>query len=377
MNSYTFFTRSIFTITSMAFLAVVFVPSQTFAASVKPTCSLRVTTPSGETSIKNKEKDISVKEGEQISIVWASKDAKTATDVEGKDIALSGTATYSPDKTTTYSYKFVSGSKKVTCAVTANIVGGTIDASSLSTSSTKPTISGTASGVKSLQVIIKEDGSSKTAFKSKTIKIRNGNWEVKVSKKLSEGTYNVTVSDSKDSSVKIANGVLTVNTGSTNTATSKANNGSKSKTTLAVSLVPLLVGGTAHAGGSVPISYLQVTNTGSESATVKGFSVKQNGSAGEMSIIGLTTVDDKNGSRGSVGGVEGTTPFKNGVAFAPVTDAVILPGQMKLFTIKAVLTKNVTAFIGKQLMIDVVSVDTDATVKATFSIRGTTWTIAK
>lgn len=147
-------------------------------------------------------------------------------------------------------------------------------------------------------------------------------------------------------------------------------------TTLAVQSVPLLVGGTAHAGKSVAISYLQITNIGNEGALLKGFWVKQNGSASTTSIIGLSTVDDKGGSRGSVGGIEGFTPFQNGSAFAP-TDAFFTPGQMRLFTIKAIMTNAVSAYIGTQLMIDVTSVETTATVKGQFPIRGTTWTIAE
>ena len=76
-----------------------------------------------------------------------------------------------------------------------------------------------------------------------------------------------------------------------------------------------------------------------------------------------------------VGGMEGQTPFQNMGAYAPVTDVVFAPGQMRLFTIKTMLSGNVLPYIGTQLMIDVTSLDTDANVKALFPIRGTTWTI--
>lgn len=147
-------------------------------------------------------------------------------------------------------------------------------------------------------------------------------------------------------------------------------------TTLAVQSVPLLVGGTVRAGQSVAISYLQITNIGKEGALLKGFWVKQNGSASTTSIIGLSTVDDKGGSRGSVGGVEGLTPFQNGLAFAP-TEAFFTSGQMRLFTIKAIMTSAISAYIGTQLMIDVELIETTATVKGKLPIRGTTWTIVQ
>lgn len=148
-------------------------------------------------------------------------------------------------------------------------------------------------------------------------------------------------------------------------------------TTLAVQSIPLLFGGTARAGESVPISYLQITNVGGECALLTGFWVKQKGSAHTDSVVGLSTVDDKGGSRGLVGGTVGTTtsPFQNNVALAP-TNAFFAPGQMRLFTIKAIMARDVTLYVGTQLMIDAESIETTASVKGQFPIRGTTWTIA-
>lgn len=148
-------------------------------------------------------------------------------------------------------------------------------------------------------------------------------------------------------------------------------------TTLSVRSVPLLIGGNVHAGESVAVSYLQITNVGKEGAILKGFWVKQNGSAPGESIIGLSTVDDKGVIRDLVGGTEGATPFQNGMAFAP-TNAFFAPGQLRLFTIKAIMTQSIYAYIGTQLMIEVSSVVTTAETKAQqFPIRGTTWTITQ
>ncbi len=145
-------------------------------------------------------------------------------------------------------------------------------------------------------------------------------------------------------------------------------------TTLSVSSVPLLWGGTASAGSSVAISYLKVVNIGKASTTLKGFLLQQNGSAPGEAVIGLSTVDDNGEPRGLSGGKEGSTPFKKGVAYAPA-HAVFAPGQMRLFTIKAIMSNNLSAYVGTQLKIDVTGVDANATINGSFPMRGTTWTL--
>jgi hypothetical protein len=147
------------------------------------------------------------------------------------------------------------------------------------------------------------------------------------------------------------------------------------KSTLVVAPVPLLSGGVAHAGDTVPVSYLQITNVGSATTTLTGFTVVQKGSAPTSAIIGFTTVDDKGGSRGTTGGTEGLTVFTDGTAIAAV-NATFAPGQMKLFTVKAVLSKNVSAAIGKTLMLSISGLETPAAAKGSFPISGTTWTIS-
>lgn len=140
--------------------------------------------------------------------------------------------------------------------------------------------------------------------------------------------------------------------------------------TLSVAPILLLGGGLVRSGQTVPISYLQMVNNGSAPIRIKGFWIKQNGNAPVNSIVELSTVDDKGGSNGSVK----SPVFKNGSAFAP-TEATIQPGQMKLFTIKASMGNDLGLNIGKQFMIDVTSIDSDATTKGKFPIRGTTWVI--
>ncbi len=244
-----------------------------------------------------------------------------------------------------------------------------IDTSSLSTKSTKPYLNGTASDTKFIKFIIFKEGSTKSIFKSKNIKVKNDKWKSKVSKKLTDGKYQVELFDSKKTSgTPTETYTLTINKKGNFTSENT------SKTTLEVKSVPLLFGGNAKPGSEVAISYLQITNTGSENATLNGFWIKQNGSAPDSSISGLTTVDDKGELRGFT---QTSSPFKKGIAFAPTSANIIFtPGQTRLFTIKAILSSEAYLYNSKSLSIDVTSIDTNSSIKGMFPIKGTTWTIA-
>lgn len=309
---------------------------------------------------------------------------------------------------------------------------GSIDTSSLTSTSSTPTLSGSAIRTKSVKVKILAQGSEETLYKSNKIKVENGRWSTRVSTPLPTGSYDVQVSGLRFFFFyrPITNGVLTVSkatsiatttvvatttkpvptipvkptpppfipppinitpatttttttsaatttvtatstvTTTTTTTTSTTTVATTSSATLVVSSVPLLQGGTAKANASVPISYLQITNVGNEPAYLRGFWVKQNGTAPTASVVTLTTIDDQGGSQGA----SLSLPFNNGSAFAP-TGAMFAPGQMRLFTIKAVIASNISAYIGTQLMIDVSSIDTNAKASGAFPIRGTTWTL--
>lgn len=353
-----------------ALLSVPFFASA--ATSSQPTCSLTVTTPTEEVVVRgNKKESVAIDSGDSAVLKWESTRATKAIDIEGDSVALSGIATTSPKKTTTHSYTFISGTRKVTCGVTVYIVSGSIKDSSLTTTSPKPTLSGTVTGTKSVQITVYKEGSAKKVYTSKVIKARNDAWKTRISKKLSDGTYNVYVSGAKEIDFNvIATGTLRVGTDTKH----PIKNDNTSESTLYVSVVPLLVGGTVHTGASVPVSYLQLENVGKEQTTIKGFWLKQNGSASTKSVIGFTATDDLEIAHGSVGGVEGTTPFNNGRVFVPIT-MTFAPGQMRLATIKAILTNNISSHVGTQLKIDVESVESNAQEKGTFPIRGTTWTI--
>ncbi len=359
-------------LSSLRFIALVTtvlmasIPLSASAATARPSCYLQVSTSQGDVKIREKG-EVLLLHGDELRITWVSKNATEATNANGDPLSLSGAETFSPSASTAYSYRFTSGSKKTTCTVTARVVTGSINASSLTSSSLKPTLSGTLTGIKTAYITIQKTDSTKKIYTSK-LKVVSGKWTARVSKKLSNGTYDVIVSSTKSATRGvIVRGVLTVDT--------EKKNSPKTATTFAVSSVPLLFGGTARAATAVPVSYLQITNTGKEPASLKGFWIKQNGSAPTESVIGLSTVDDQGGSRSSVGGTEGSLLFKNGSAFVP-TDALFEPGQMRLFTIKAILTGNTSNFLGTQLVIDVTALDANASIQeGSFPIRGTTWTI--
>lgn len=146
------------------------------------------------------------------------------------------------------------------------------------------------------------------------------------------------------------------------------------KTILAVQSIPLLFGGAVQAGESVPIAYLQITNVGDAGTVLEGFQIQQNGSASTKVITELSTIDDIGGSQGLSGGEEDSRPFDGEKAVAP-TKAYFAPGQMRLFTIQARVSKDITAYLGEELRIDLAGLITDAKVQGVFPIRGTTWVL--
>jgi hypothetical protein len=338
------------------------------AATTKPSCVLTASTSVGTLSTKTKD-DIMLRAGESVEIAWQSKNAKTATiNPGGSKIARSGVATQTPSTTTTYSYRFMSGSKVTVCALTVHVVSGSITPASLTTNSVKPKLSGTASGTKNVQVHIYKEGSKKAFYTSNVITVKKNLWKTTVNKKLPRGTYTIVLSGDKKFELNtIATETLTI-------GKEVVKNDAQIDTTLVVVPVPLLMGGTARAGAAVSISYLQVINVGKVPATIQGFTVKQNGSASTDALIGLTVADDAGVRQGTLGGVVGAKPFREGSATIP-TQILLLPGSMKLFTIKALLAPNVSAFLGTQLKMSVTSVGTNAHTKSAFPIAGTTWTI--
>ncbi len=253
-------------------------------------------------------------------------------------------------------------------AADKTVVSASIDYNSLISKSLSPTIYGFATNTKSVSITVQKEGSSKILYKKSSIRVKNGEWKARISKKLSNGDYEINVYGLEDRKNSIANDTLSIDT-------KKNNSSAKTTTTFVVEAVPLLFGGTAKVGKEVPVSYIQVINIGKETAILKGFWLSQNGSAPVQSIVGFTTVDDTGSLRASVGSESKPVVFKKDEVFVPAPDVLFTSGQMRLFTIKAIVSSKANSYIGKQLKINVKSMDTTATIKGQFPIIGTTWNI--
>lgn len=336
-------------------------PSSAFASQVKPTCTLTATTSEKAFSTKTAGTFV-IPAGKEVGIAWSSTHADAAL-LNGAKVGTSGFKSYVPKKTQDYSFTFLNGKKKGRCEVTVKVVSGELDSNATVSLSQKPTISGSAKGVRTLTVALYNDDDEDPVYMSKKIQVKRGEWKAKVTEKLPKDTYRVVVADA-DTDYAIASGTLAIGKASAAAA----------KTTIVVELVPLLSGGIVHKGSTVPVSYLQVTNIGKTAAHIHGFEIKQNGNAAPESIIALTASDDIDSFRKTLGGTEGSRIFSENRAWVPA-DAIIPAGGMRLFTIKASLSTNILTQRGKNLMLDVTGVNGDAALKAAFPIRGTTWTI--
>lgn len=232
----------------------------------------------------------------------------------------------------------------------------TIDSSSLSSTSQKPTLTGTSSS-KEVRVVLKNE-KGKTAFTGKVTKVKEGKWKVHVTKKLPYGDYALSlqaVSGSKKT--EIASSTLSV-----------AKKGSGSGGSVSVSMIPLLMGGVGTTGSAVPVAYVKVQNLGTATTSITGFKLAETGSAPDSIVTGFMTSDDKGGSRTTV-----ATTFKNGVADVPLA-ATLGPKQIRIFTLKAMLGST-KGSAGTQLKINVAGVNTTAKVSGSLPLLGTTFTL--
>jgi hypothetical protein len=343
-------------------------PQVSFGATKAPTCTLTATTTAGTATFNDTETVYGEKDS-VMTLAWNSKNATKAKDGDNEAVALSGVATTTLTKDTTFKYVFSAGSKKATCSVAVKIVSASINEATLTTTKHNPVLTGTAKNVKTLNVKIYKQGTTKPLFTRKTVKVKNNKWSTSVTKKLPDGIYDVVVTgDKKVVLNKLVSATLTVGDVAASAPTSA--------TTIVVEQIQLLIGGIGHAGGLLPLSYLQVINIGKEPATLTGFTVTQIGDASTDSILSLSTVDDTGLLRSAIGGVAGKLLFKNGSAFIPTT-AVLKPGEMHLFTIKAALVPNVSAYVGTRLALKVAAVHSNAkATRAVFPIGGVQWTIA-
>jgi len=242
-----------------------------------------------------------------------------------------------------------------------------------SLSSFKPKISGEDTLSETVKVSVNKKGEDKFLI-NKSTKVVNDTWKINSSKKFKAGDYEIKIIGLVDRKQKTELvGTLYVG--------KKSNQLAKVSSTLAVSPIPLLFGGVARAGNAVPVSYLQVTNIGKEALVLNGFNLMQNGTASVDVVSGFTLFDGTDAFLGSVenvSGPRGSALFKSNAAFFPAVVSFD-PGQMRLFTIKAVITNNTGVLsqnFGKNLMLGLTSVDTNGSVRGVFPIRGVSWIIS-
>ncbi|MEK7099734.1 MAG: Ig-like domain-containing protein, partial [Patescibacteria group bacterium] len=288
-------------------------------------------------------------------------------DSERDEVALTGTSTLTVDSSDTYSYRFSAGSKHVDCSVKTVMVEGDIDADALITNDTTPTLSGSASGTKTVRVVVRtSDATNQIVYESKDLKLKRGDWTITLPRALDRGTYQVELHGAKDLKLNtITERTLLIGSGTGSSTTGGS---------LSISSIPLLTGGAASAGSSVPIAYVQLTNNSARATSITSFRLVQNGTAPAAAVLGFSTSDNLGGSRTMTGGIEGRTPFVNGSAFIPL-EATILPGQFRIFTLKAQLSRTSMSYAGTTLMIDVSGVDTNGKINGLLPLRGTTWTL--
>lgn len=347
-----------------AFVALAALPSTTQAADVGPVCIMLLVTNAG-TVVGQGDHDVMLNKGDDLRIFWFSANATAAENKSGNSIPLVGRTVKSPTVKTTYSYTFSKGTSDVTCSVTAYPTEGHISASTLSTLSTTPTLSGTVTGTKTVSLEIFKNGTKTSLYKSGAVNVVDGAWKHKVTKTLARGSYDLVFSGS---------GELKLNTISRRTLTiGTITSADSSASTIVVQPIPLLVGGIAKNKQTVGLLYLQVLNVGLEAATITGIKVKQTGTASTDSILSLMAVDDTELARGQVGKV-GTSPFKLGEALIPIT-LTLKSKETRLFTLKATLSDDVSDDAGETLKLVVSGVNSRSSVKGTFPIKGVTWTI--
>ncbi|HEV7121437.1 MAG TPA: hypothetical protein VGN56_01265, partial [Candidatus Paceibacterota bacterium] len=186
----------------LLFLLMASMPFAASAATFPPYCSVLTKTADGEfwPMIHNKLYLIATA-GEPITIIWGSANATSAYTGQNTPIGFTGQQVVVPAQTTAYAYHFDSGSQQATCTVTAVVLGSVGVAQGSATSPTPPTTNTTT-----------------------------------VASPLPAPAMATTV---------------------------PASNSTPSTASFSVSEIPLLSGGYAAPGASVPVEYLKLVNTSS------------------------------------------------------------------------------------------------------------------
>lgn len=360
-----FFFRHLRTAAASTLLFVSFVVMSPVAeaADVGPICVLLLKTESGSI-VTTGATDVMLNKGDDLEMYWFSGNATRAENTSGEEVSLSGKATVSPQKNTTYTYTFSKERKQMECSVTVSPVEVEITSSTLFTKDSTPTISGTAKNTKTVSFEIFKFGIKNPVYKSGVIKVIDSAWKETVSSSLAKGGYTLVLSGSSDLHLRrISSNNLTIGT-TVSTDTSGV---------VVVQSIPLLLGGAAKRNQTVGVSYLQVLNVSLKPVIVTGIRVKQAGTASPDVVQTLSAIDDTELHKGQVGKI-GVSPFKSNEAVIPIS-VTIQPKEVRLFTLKALLANNVSDYFGDTLKLQISGVESRSLVKGTFPIPGVTWTI--
>lgn len=350
-----------YSLSAIALAFALLIPQGVFAAT-KPNCELTVSSPRGEVVTKS-DTDIFAYKGETLTLSWESKNAKKAVDEDRDEVDTEDSKTVIVDKNGTYGVTFSNGSKKRECAVSVRVASASFDTETLMSSDTRPELTGTASGTKTVRLELRDENNRKV-FTSKDMRVRKGEWEVPVKKTLKEGEYTATLLGEKKFDLNIlATSTLTV----LPKGSAVTRGGS-----LSVGPLALLSGGVAVNGSSVPVAYIQVRNTGSAITSIQGFTLSETGSAPDDVVVGFSVNDDLGGSRQTFSGNDSSAQFKKGSVFVPLPYS-LKPGELRIFTVKALLSPNKRLYGNAELKIVVSGIDTGAKVTGVFPIVGTTW----
>lgn len=354
------------TLLALGLFVALSIPSITQAAYTGPVCVIWTQTSSGSV-VAAGESEVMLNKGEDITMYWLSANATAAENNTGDSIPVSGKTVKSPTKKTTYTYTFSRGSREMECSVVVHPVDVTVNKSTLSTLSTKPTISGTAKDTKTVSFEIFKTGVKKPVYESETIKVVDGDWKHKLTDTLPKGSYSLVLYGTDGLALNtVSKQALTI--GSTVSADTGAS-------TIVVESIPLLNGGVAKENQVVTLSYLQVLNVGLQPVTITGIKMKQTGTASTDAIVSLIAVDDTEVYKKQVGNI-GNSPFVSGEALIPIT-LTIKPKETRLFTLKALLGSDLSDWSGDTVKMVVSGVNSRSAIKGTFPIRGVTWTIAQ
>lgn len=347
-------------------LVILSTPSFVHAATTEPfaSCTLDVDSVNrGSVILEGRKNDVVVRDNEWLHVSWHGDNALSAKDGLGKVLPVDGTATVTPTTAKkTYLYVFKGADNKtVTCGFTVYRASATFDPYTLTSTKAQPTLSGVATGLKNVMVVIKKDTfSEKPLYKSKLIAVKNGRWTIAVPTTLSSGTYDIGLyaPDSMAFSYMVS-GTLTISMGGAPSVTYNQ----------AKQLFPKTLSG----GTSVPVALVQLTNTSTGLATIDGLYIQRTGTADDRAVIGLGASDDKGGSNGLSGGIDGYTPFSQYHTATVPFSLTLNPGETRVITVTAAFSR-ITPSSGKTIGFDVYGVGTAAKVEGK-KIVGTLFTL--